>query len=91
MYTKQLTLLKIAKMAGCKAPHKPILLLSVIDLIERCATTSNQIESNEALESGFTTYDNYWNYYTTIGNIKHIYHENKPTCRAKCSVAKIYS
>ena len=52
-YTEQLISLKTAKIAGVKAPHKPILLLSVIDLIERGLITSNRIELSEALERQF--------------------------------------
>ena len=36
-----------------KAPHKPILLLSVIDLIEKGVITSNHIELSEELEREF--------------------------------------
>ena len=52
-YTGQLSSLKTAKMAGVKAPHKPILLLSVIDLIEKGVITSNHIELSEILERQF--------------------------------------
>ena len=35
---------------GVKAPHKAIMLLSVIDLVEYGVITSNQIEFSEHLE-----------------------------------------
>ena len=54
MYTKQLSSLKTAKVTGLKAPHKPILLLSVIDLIARGVISSNHIELSEDLERQFT-------------------------------------
>ena len=52
-YIEQFNSLKTAKMARVKAPHKPILLLSIIDLIERGVITSNHIELSEALERQF--------------------------------------
>ena len=52
-YTEQLSSLKTAKMAGLKAPHKPILLLSVIDLIERDVIVTNHIALSEELERQF--------------------------------------
>ena len=52
-YTEQLSSLKTAKMAGVKAPHKPILLLSVINLIELGVITFNPIELSEVLERQF--------------------------------------
>ena len=62
-YTTQLSSLKTAKIAGVKAPHKPILLLSIIDLIERGMIISNNIVLNEELERVFSTN---WDRY--IGN-----------------------
>ena len=38
---------------GVKAPHKAIMLLSVIDLVEYGAVTSNHIELSERLEQQF--------------------------------------
>ena len=38
---------------GVKAPHKAIMLLSVIDLVDYGVITSNQIESSERLEQQF--------------------------------------
>ena len=52
-YTVALSSLKTAKMAGKKAPHKPILLLSIIDLIERGVIKSNHIELSDALVDTF--------------------------------------
>lgn len=52
-YTTLISSLKTAKIAGVKAPHKPILLLSVIDLIERGVIENNHIELSEALEKQF--------------------------------------
>ena len=39
-YIEQFSKLKIASIAGAKAPHKAILLLSVIDLIEKYKISS---------------------------------------------------
>ena len=38
---------------GVKAPHKAIMLLSVIDLVEYGVITSNKIEFSERLEKQF--------------------------------------
>ena len=38
---------------GVKAPHKAIMLLSVIDLVEYGVITSNQVEFSERLEQQF--------------------------------------
>ena len=38
---------------GVKAPHKTIMLLSIIDLVEYGVITSNQIEFSERLEQQF--------------------------------------
>ncbi len=40
-------------MAGKRAPHKPILLLSIIDLIERGVITSRHIELSDSLVDTF--------------------------------------
>lgn len=49
----QLSSLRTAKMAGKRAPHKPILLLTIIDLTERGVTTSNHIKLSDALIRSF--------------------------------------
>ena len=41
------------KLKGEIAPHKPIMLLSVMDLIEAGFITSNKIEFSEMLEERF--------------------------------------
>ena len=53
-YTSQLSSLKTAKIAGVKAPHKPLLLLSIIDLVERGVINSNHIKLDDELERVFT-------------------------------------
>lgn len=63
IYCNQLSVLKTAKKAGKKAPHKPILILSVIDLIERGTITDNHIELSDALVS---TFESNWSRY--VGN-----------------------
>ena len=50
---KQLTSLNVASNKGRKAPHKAILLLSVIDSIERRFIKENKIELTERLEDLF--------------------------------------
>ena len=45
--------LNTAKMKGHSAPHKPLLLLSVLDLIEQGFLTSNLIELSDALVNRF--------------------------------------
>ena len=45
--------LNTAKMKGHSAPHKPLLLLSVLDLIEQGIITSNLIELSDALINRF--------------------------------------
>ena len=45
--------LNTAKMKGHSAPHKPLLLLSVLDLIEQGFLTSNLIELSDALINRF--------------------------------------
>ncbi|MFR9543270.1 MAG: hypothetical protein SNJ29_08615 [Rikenellaceae bacterium] len=52
-YLEQFSSLKTAKMAGVRAPHKAILLLTVIDLIDWGVIKSNQIELNDDLEWQF--------------------------------------
>ena len=45
--------LNTAKMKGHSAPHKPLLLLSVLDLIEQSFLTSNLVELSDALVNRF--------------------------------------
>ena len=45
--------LNTAKMKGHSAPHKPLLLLSVLDLIEQGFLTSNLVELSDALVNRF--------------------------------------
>ncbi len=52
-YLYQFSTLHTAKMAGVRAPHKAILLLTVIDLIDWGVIKSNQIELNDDLEWQF--------------------------------------
>ncbi len=52
-YIDQLTNLNVAKKDGVKAPHKPILLLSVIDLVDMGHICRNQVELSEELEELF--------------------------------------
>lgn len=47
---------------GVKAPHKAIMLLSVIDLVDYGMITSNQIEFSERLEQQFL-----YNWYRYVG------------------------
>ena len=46
--------LHTAKIAGKQAPHKAVLLLSIMDLVEAGIITSPRIELSEALERTFT-------------------------------------
>lgn len=57
-YLNKLAQLRIDRSHGRPAPHKPILLLSIIDLIERGIITSNEIELSPEIVSTFL---NYWN------------------------------
>ena len=52
-YNHTLTHLNVAKRLGQQAPHKSILLLSVIDLVEGGQITSPSFELTEALEKKF--------------------------------------
>ncbi len=56
----QLSSLKTAKIAGQKAPHKSILLISIIDIIERGVITDNHIELSDTLIRAFE--DNWTRY-----------------------------
>ena len=49
----QLTFLKTNKIAGAKAPHKPILLLTIIDLVEQRKIISNHISMSDTLQEQF--------------------------------------
>ncbi len=52
-YLHQFSNLHCNKLKGEIAPHKPIMLLSVIDLVESGLITSNKIEFSEMLEERF--------------------------------------
>jgi putative restriction endonuclease len=57
-YLYQFANLRIDRSHGRPAPHKPILLLSIIELIERHVISTNQIELTPEIVSTFL---NYWN------------------------------
>lgn len=57
--------MKRAKMGGYKAPHKPLLLLSIIELVRTGKCTSNKIILNENLIS---TFKDLWSKYVDSGN-----------------------
>lgn len=48
--------LRIDKSHGSPAPHKPLLLLSLIELIERGIVSSNEIELTPEVVSTFLKY-----------------------------------
>ena len=52
-YTKLFSTLHTAKVKGQKAPHKAILLLTIIDLVEKGIITSSHIELSEELVESF--------------------------------------
>jgi putative restriction endonuclease len=52
-YKKCFSSLHTAKTKGYYAPHKALLLLSIIDLVERGVICSNQIELSDALVATF--------------------------------------
>lgn len=52
-YTPSFSSLHTAKIAGKQAPHKAVLLLSIMDLVEAGIITSPRIELSEALEGTF--------------------------------------
>ena len=52
-YIAQFQSLNTNKRAGIDAPHKPILLLAILDLVESGAIGSARIELSEQLESAF--------------------------------------
>lgn len=62
-YIEQFTSLHTAKKLGLPAPHKAVLLLSVIDLVERGVITSNRIELTEQLEQ---TFEQVWKRYVGV-------------------------
>lgn len=59
-YIEQFKKINVAKRDGLKAPHKAVLLLAVIDLVERGAITTPKIELTEDLEY---TYQRLWDRY----------------------------
>ena len=52
-YVSLFSALHTAKIAGKNAPHKAVLLLSIIDLVEAGIITSPRIELSEALQGTF--------------------------------------
>lgn len=52
-YITHFSSLHTAKIAGKQAPHKAVLLLSIMDLVEAGIITSPRIELSEALEGTF--------------------------------------
>lgn len=48
--------LKRDRSGGHERPHKPILLLSILDLIENGTITENRIEASDELRAAFTDY-----------------------------------
>ena len=52
-YITHFSSLHTAKIAGKQAPHKAVLLLSIMDLVEAGIITSPRIELSEALEETF--------------------------------------
>lgn len=52
-YTTTFSSLHTAKIAGKQAPHKAVLLLSIMDLVEAGIITSPRIKLSEALEGTF--------------------------------------
>lgn len=59
-YIDQFKKINVAKRDGLKAPHKAVLLLAVIDLVERGVFTAPKIELIEELEFA---YQNTWDRY----------------------------
>jgi putative restriction endonuclease len=55
-YLNKIERLRIDRSHGIPAPHKPILLLAVIDLIEEGAITDNKIKSSPQLVESFLKY-----------------------------------
>lgn len=59
-YIEQFKKINVAKRDGLKAPHKAVLLLAVIDLVELGVITTPKIELTEDLEY---TYQRLWDRY----------------------------
>ena len=59
-YSTALTSLHTAKIAGKQAPHKAVLLLAIMDLVEAGVITSPKIVLTEKLEENF---GKVWKYY----------------------------
>ena len=59
-YLDQFKKINVAKRDGLKAPHKAVLLLAVIDLVERGVITTPKIELTADLESA---YQDLWDRY----------------------------
>lgn len=55
-YTKQFNRLRVARVRGEKAPHKPVLLLAVIEGFERRDIQNNQIHITSELVARFKDY-----------------------------------
>jgi putative restriction endonuclease len=52
-YLNKIERLRINRSHGKPAPHKPILLLAVIDLFEQSAMTTNKIEQSPQIVESF--------------------------------------
>ena len=65
-YIQLFTNLHTNTQKGVKAPHKAIMLLSVIDLVEYGVITSNKIEFSERLEKQF---QHNWSRYIGLSNV----------------------
>jgi len=57
--------LKRAMMQGMKAPHKPLLLLAIMKLVEDGVITDNRIELSDSLINSF---ESLWREYVDDGN-----------------------
>jgi len=69
LYSNKFRKLRIDRARGNPAPHKPLLLLAVIDLIEQGAILKNKIEPSPLIVKSFLKY---WNL-LSIENRKFIY------------------
>ncbi len=56
-YLHKIQRLRVDRARGTPAPHKPVLLLAIIDLVEQGAINRNYIEPSPQLVE---TYINYW-------------------------------
>ena len=65
-YIQLLSSLHTNTQKGVKAPHKAIMLLSVIDLVEYGVITTNKIEFSERLEKQF---QHNWSRYVGLSNV----------------------